>query len=185
MILAFIVNSCYLIFIWLKEYASDVEWFRVRMFSGVMIFGQFVAGVLTTYWLLQILQKKLAQDEDDARLLLEAQSLVEDEASGTGEDPANAVADALRRMLQPPDESAETTEEPVGIIERETKRVLEEENRTTCEINWLTMNIVLQCLFIAALVLNLISLTVMRIQLVNRIKNYFYYKEEPEIAIKY
>ena len=90
-------------------------------------------------------------------------------------------------MLQAPDESvpAETTEEPVGIIERETKRVLEEENRTTCEINWLTMNIVLQCLFIAALVLNLISLAVMRIQLVNRIKNYFYYKEEPEIAIKY
>ena len=91
-------------------------------------------------------------------------------------------------MLQPLDE-ATTTEEgesaPVGIIERETKRVLEEENRTTCEVNWLSMNIVLQSLFIAALLLKLISLVVMRVQLVNRIKNYFYYKEEPEIAIKY
>ena len=75
MILAFIVNTCYLIFVWQKEYASDVEWFRVRVFSGVMIFSQFVAGVLTTYWLIQILQKKLAQDEEDARLLLESQAL--------------------------------------------------------------------------------------------------------------
>ena len=185
MILAFIVNSCYLIFIWLKEYASDVEWFRVRAFSGVMIFGQFVAGVLTTYWLLQILQKKLEQDEDDARLLLESQSQVEGEPTETVEDLANDVADALRRMLQPPDKRPLDNLGPAEIILQQKKRVEEEENRTTCEINWLTMNIVLQCLFIAALVLNLISLAVMRIQLVNRIKNYFYYKEEPEIAIKY
>ena len=150
-----------------------------------MILGQFVAGVLTTYWLLQILQKKLDQDEDDARLLLESQSQVAGEATDPSEDLADAVADALRRMLQPPGKGPNANLGPIEIIEREKKRVEEEETRTTCEINWLTMNIVLQCLFIAALVLNLISLAVMRIQLVNRIKNYFYYKEEPEIAIKY
>ena len=133
------------------------------------------------------------QDEEDARILLESEAIDQDGLEqelieDIGIIIVEELDNTLRRMLQPPDEvTAIEGEEtaPVGIIERETKRVVEEENRTTCEINWLSMNIVLQCLFIAALLLNLISLAVMRVQLVNRIKNYFYYKEEPEIAIKY
>ena len=78
-----------------------------------------------------------------------------------------------------------TNEDGEALAEVDNEISIEDENRTTCEINWLIMNILLQSLFIAALVLNIISLTLMRVQLVSRIKHYFYYKEEPEIAIKY
>ena len=56
---------------------------------------------------------------------------------------------------------------------------------TRCDLKWLIANIVIQIFFILSLFLNIASLIVMRIQLVNRIKHYFYYKTENDVALKY
>ena len=187
MIFSFVLNSGFLIYIYRMKYASDVEWFRIRAISGGVIVTQLILGALTTYWLFQILKNILDQDEEDARLALENGETPPEEgpAEELIEEVAAEVGDALRRMLQDEEATAEESDAPLGVVaeaELERNRL---EKRTTCDIKWLMMNIVLQSLFIAALLLNVISLMVMRLQLVNRIKNYFYYREEPEIAIKY
>jgi len=56
---------------------------------------------------------------------------------------------------------------------------------TKCDEGWIGISLTLQCLFIITLVFNVISVSLIRIELVTRIKNYFYYKPEPDIAIKY
>ena len=60
---------------------------------------------------------------------------------------------------------------------------LDDEER--CEEGWIGVSLALQCLFIIALVFNIISMGLLRIELVTRMKKYFHYKHEPEIAIKY
>ena len=54
-----------------------------------------------------------------------------------------------------------------------------------CQEGWIGVSLALQSLFIVALILNVISVGLVRIELVNRIRRYFYYREEPDIAIKY
>ncbi len=56
---------------------------------------------------------------------------------------------------------------------------------TKCAEGWIGVSLTLQCLFIIALVFNVISVGLIRIELVTRISKYFYYKPEPDIAIKY
>ena len=54
-----------------------------------------------------------------------------------------------------------------------------------CQEGWIGVSLALQSLFIVALILNVVSVGLVRIELVNRIRRYFYYREEPDIAIKY
>ena len=54
-----------------------------------------------------------------------------------------------------------------------------------CAGGWIGVSLTLQSLFIIALVFNVVSVSIMRIELVTRIQKYFYYIPEPEIAIKY
>ena len=54
-----------------------------------------------------------------------------------------------------------------------------------CTNGWIYLSLTLQSLFIVALIFNIISVGLIRIELVTRISKYFYYREEPDIAIKY
>lgn len=54
-----------------------------------------------------------------------------------------------------------------------------------CTNGWIVLSLTLQSLFIVALIFNIISVGLIRIELVTRISKYFYYREEPDIAIKY
>ena len=54
-----------------------------------------------------------------------------------------------------------------------------------CEGGWIGVSLTLQSLFIIALILNVISVGLIRVELVTRIHKYFYYRPEPDIAIKY
>ena len=54
-----------------------------------------------------------------------------------------------------------------------------------CEEGWIGVSLALQTLFIIALIFNIVSMGLLRIQLVTRMKRYFFYKPEPNIAIKY
>ena len=56
---------------------------------------------------------------------------------------------------------------------------------TKCEGAWIGVSLTLQSLFMIALVFNVVSVSIMRIELVSRIHKYFYFKPEPSIAIKY
>ena len=54
-----------------------------------------------------------------------------------------------------------------------------------CNTTWIGVSLGLQSLFIIALIFNVVSASLIKIELVNRIHKYFYYIVEPEIAIKY
>ena len=110
MIFSFVLNSGFLIYIYRMKYASDVEWFRIRAISGGVIVTQLILGALTTYWLFQILNAILNQDEEDARLALENGETPPEEgpAEELIEEVAAEVGDALRRMLQDEEATAET-----------------------------------------------------------------------------
>ena len=54
-----------------------------------------------------------------------------------------------------------------------------------CDEGWIGVSIALQTLFMITLAFNCGFALYIRIQLVNRIKHFFFYKVESEIAIKY
>ena len=59
------------------------------------------------------------------------------------------------------------------------------DDETKCEQAWISMTLTLQTLFLVTLILNCVSVGLIRIELVHRISKYFYYRPEPDIAIKY
>ena len=49
MVVAFFINTVYLVFVARMRYASDLEWFRIRVLSAVMIAAQLIVGLISTF----------------------------------------------------------------------------------------------------------------------------------------
>ena len=116
MMIAFGLNTCVMLMFARTKKATDVQWYRIRVYNFVCIVFQVVSGAINI----------------------------------------------IRMVSQ------------LGLPEEEM-----------CNTSWIGVSLALQSLFIIALIFNVISASLIRIELVNRISKYFYYIPEPEIAIKY